>query len=59
MHPNRPLRSFGPSLVLGFVLGLAAACTPAFAQNSLPFKLFDTHAHFVAGDLERYPMRAD
>jgi predicted TIM-barrel fold metal-dependent hydrolase len=55
MHTHRQFRSFR----LAFMLGLAAACAPACAQNSLPFKLFDTHAHFVAGDLERYPMRTD
>ena len=59
MNTHQPFRSFRLAPVLGLVLGLAAACAPAFAQNSLPFKLFDTHAHFVAGDLERYPIRTD
>jgi L-fuconolactonase len=37
----------------------ATALVPASAESALPFKLYDTHVHFVSGDFERYPMRTD
>ncbi len=47
------------SLAAAAAVLLASAIVPASAQTALPFKLYDTHVHFVSGDFERYPMRAD
>lgn len=35
------------------------APSPVAAVPALPFRIFDAHAHFVAADTARYPIRAD
>jgi hypothetical protein len=42
------------------VIGSISVCAAAFAQQtSLPFKIFDSHTHFVSNDKVKYPVRKD
>lgn len=34
----------------------AVSALPARAATGLPFKIYDTHAHFVSADVKRYPL---
>jgi predicted TIM-barrel fold metal-dependent hydrolase len=46
--------------IAALALGSIIAGTAVHAQQaSLPFKIFDSHTHFVSGDLEKYPLRKD
>jgi L-fuconolactonase len=41
-------------------LGIVIASSNAWAQqSSLPFKIFDSHTHFVSADQAKYPIRKD
>lgn len=41
-------------------LGTIVASSAAYAQQaSLPFKIFDSHTHFVSSDQVKYPVRKD
>lgn len=46
--------TLGTSIVV--IVGLAIGS--AFAADRLPFKLYDTHPHFISDDFEHFPLKA-
>ena len=46
--------------ITAIVLGTIVINVSAYAQQiSLPFKIFDSHTHFVSNDQAKYPLRKD
>jgi L-fuconolactonase len=46
--------------IAAIALGIISLSATVFAQQiSLPFKIFDSHTHFVSNDLSKYPVRKD
>jgi predicted TIM-barrel fold metal-dependent hydrolase len=46
------LRIFQAAIAASVVI----LCGQSYAADKLPFKLFDTHTHFVSDDFQRYPL---
>jgi predicted TIM-barrel fold metal-dependent hydrolase len=56
MFNRRSMLTRMAALAFGTVLASSAATAQ---QATLPFKLYDSHTHFVSGDQVKYPLRKD